>query len=51
MGAITIWQYELNHIRSLAKTTDVKLGCFCSPLPCHGDIIIRCIHYLNNIDK
>lgn len=38
---------ELEHIRSLAKKGDVKLGCFCSPLPCHGDIIVRCIQYLD----
>ncbi|WPF87546.1 DUF4326 domain-containing protein [Cyanobacterium aponinum AL20118] len=42
---------ELNRIRNLAKTHDVKLACFCSPLPCHGDIIIRCIHYLDSLNR
>ncbi|WP_342597363.1 DUF4326 domain-containing protein [Cyanobacterium aponinum UTEX 3222] len=42
---------ELNHIRSLAQSNDVKLACFCSPLPCHGDIIIRCIHYLDSLNR
>lgn len=30
---------ELNHIHRLAKAGDVYLICWCSPLPCHGDII------------
>jgi hypothetical protein len=30
---------ELNRIWLKAKTGDVYLVCFCSPKPCHGDII------------
>lgn len=29
----------LDYIRGLPE--DAVLGCFCAPLPCHGDIIIK----------
>ena len=29
----------LKAIKTLKK--DDKLGCFCHPLPCHGDVIIK----------
>ena len=28
------------------KTSEVILTCWCHPLPCHGDIIIRCIKWM-----
>ena len=31
--------------REIEQLKGKKLGCFCSPNPCHGDIIA---HYLNN---
>lgn len=34
---------ELNKI-----TEDTILLCYCSPKPCHGDIVIRCVNYLQN---
>lgn len=30
---------ELERIANLAKDSNVKLVCFCSPKPCHGEII------------
>jgi hypothetical protein len=26
----------------------LKLSCYCAPLSCHGDVIIRCIQWLLN---
>ena len=28
-------------IDSLHELKDKKLGCFCYPLPCHGDVLIK----------
>lgn len=30
---------EIDRIAQLTKTTDVILGCWCSPLPCHCEVI------------
>ena len=30
-------------IDSLHELRDKKLGCFCYPLPCHGDVLIKLI--------
>lgn len=30
---------ELNRLYKLAKKGSLNLGCWCSPSPCHGDII------------
>ena len=32
--------------RVITELKDKRLGCFCKPLPCHGDIIAE---YLNNL--
>lgn len=30
---------ELNRLKDLSETSDLVLGCFCSPKRCHGDTI------------
>ena len=25
---------------------DIVLACWCAPLPCHGDVIVRCIEWM-----
>lgn len=30
---------ELNRLYKIAKHGDLKLGCWCAPGPCHGDVI------------
>jgi hypothetical protein len=30
---------ELNRLVDLAQQGELKLQCFCAPLPCHGDVI------------
>lgn len=30
---------ELNRLAELARHGELRLQCFCAPLPCHGDII------------
>lgn len=32
-------RYELNRLYLIAKSGELILKCFCSPLPCHGDVI------------
>lgn len=40
---------ELNKIYKLAKENDVYLICYCSPKPCHGDVIKELI--VNKINE
>ena len=28
-----------------------RLGCFCKPLPCHGDVIVRAIEWAEKIRR
>ncbi len=37
---------ELNRLRKLAEAGDLALICWCSPLPCHGDIVKACIEWM-----
>ena len=30
---------ELNRLVAIAQQGELKLQCFCAPLPCHGDVI------------
>ena len=39
---------ELSRIDELLKNQDVRLGCFCAPKHCHGDVIKE---YLNGVRK
>jgi hypothetical protein len=43
---------ELVRILILSKEKPVKLVCFCSPLKCHGDVIVSCLNWLEkNIEE
>ena len=33
-------------VLQLAPCSHIVLGCHCSPLPCHGDVIASCIRWL-----
>ena len=37
---------ELNRICSLDD--DIKLGCWCVPEACHGDVIVSAVNYLKS---
>jgi hypothetical protein len=39
---------ELKRLANLAKQGDLTLICWCSPNPCHGDIIARAVEYLKD---
>lgn len=39
---------ELLRIANLSQSEDVKLVCYCKPKKCHGDVIVRCIKWLND---
>ena len=44
-------RYILNSPRKLAKLHWLKgkrLGCYCKPLPCHGDILVELIKEVKN---
>lgn len=38
---------ELQMIYDLSRYFDIDLVCFCAPNPCHGDVIVRCLKWLN----
>jgi hypothetical protein len=42
---------EIHRLARLAKASDLTLGCWCVPQPCHGFIIRDCIEYLNRIQR
>lgn len=37
---------ELTELLRKAQSTSVTLVCFCAPLPCHGDVIIACLKWM-----
>ena len=39
---------ELVRLMQLSEAGDVTLVCFCKPLPCHGDIIVKAIEWLRS---
>ena len=40
--------HEVNRLAAKVRQGDtVKLMCWCSPLACHGDIIVEFINYIN----
>jgi len=39
---------ELKRLAKLAKQGDLTLICYCSPKPCHGEIVMRSIEWLNS---
>lgn len=38
-------QRELQRLKSLALADDLKLECWCAPLPCHADVIKSCLEW------
>ena len=52
-----IKMYEI-HIRrrpdliaALPELVGKRLGCYCHPLPCHGDVLVKLLHeYHANLD-
>jgi len=36
---------ELSRLKQIALEGDLYLGCWCAPLPCHGDVIKSCIEW------
>ena len=38
---------ELERIKNLLVSgNDVKLGCWCYPLNCHGNIVMKCVEWM-----
>lgn len=37
---------ELMRLLKLSEQGDVILVCYCAPLPCHGDVIVKAIEWL-----
>lgn len=36
----------LSELLYIANNSDIELVCWCSPLPCHGDVIINAVNWL-----
>lgn len=37
----------MQELTRIAELDNVELVCYCKPLPCHGDVIINAINWLN----
>ena len=37
---------ELKRIACLSRQFDIVLLCFCAPLPCHSEVIIRAVRWM-----
>jgi len=37
---------EVFRLARLAKKGDLYLGCWCAPLPCHGDVVKKAIEWI-----
>lgn len=35
---------------SLSELKELKLGCWCNPKPCHGDILVKLVKEQNSIN-
>lgn len=47
-------EYILNNPELLAKLPELKgkvLGCWCKPLPCHGDVLIELLNQRVNLEN
>lgn len=48
------FEYAINNKRLLESIRNIPynaiLGCFCAPLPCHGDVIITLWRYMHDED-
>lgn len=36
---------ELQRLKELAENGNLQLDCWCKPLPCHADVIKRCLEW------
>lgn len=39
--------YQPRLLYDLPELKGKKLGCYCKPLPCHGDVLVELINYLD----
>ena len=37
---------ELHKLHQISINSDLNLGCYCYPLPCHADVIKSCLHWI-----
>ena len=42
---------ELNRLQAIADNGDLVLVCWCAPLPCHADVIKKCIEWMQSLPK
>jgi hypothetical protein len=40
------WVALLGIVRLVAAGTEVRLACWCSPLPCHADVVASAVRWL-----
>ncbi len=38
---------ELEKLAEIARNKDIKLGCHCAPLTCHGDVVRKALGWIN----
>ena len=36
---------ELRRLKFKAQQGKLELACWCTPLPCHGDVILKCVEW------
>jgi hypothetical protein len=47
-------KYVRSNQKMLAEVEELRgktLGCFCAPKPCHGDVLIKILHEIENDEK
>lgn len=37
-------------IDDLLNLDGKRLGCYCKPLPCHGDIVVKAVNWAKNLE-
>lgn len=37
-------------VREMHKLRDKRLGCFCKPKPCHGDVLVRWLNLMTDTE-
>lgn len=40
---------ELNRLQAIADAGDLVLICWCHPLPCHADVIKKCLEWMQSL--
>jgi hypothetical protein len=43
--------HDMEFVNKVKELQGKKLGCFCAPLPCHGDIIVKFLDQLIKIEE